>query len=512
MNVRRQLTRIVLVLIALASAVACGTKIDPVQSGDAALPAGTCLGYQSVIKPLLERHCTSCHASTLSGAARHGAPGTVDLDSYAGVVAAADRARVRVVDGTMPPGGGIADAERTHFADWVDAGKPEQCTATDAGTADRAPADAAASDRDPAGCIDYQHTMKPLIDNRCSSCHASTLTGAARNGAPAGVDLDSYAAVTANLARALYRVVSSGMPPGGGVPQSERDLWVVWVEQGAIEVCTAFDAGAIDAAGSDAAAADSAATDGQVVDGAVVDGAAAACVPYEPTVRLLVENNCATCHASTVTGTDRNGAPVGVDFETYIKAVNWAEPMRRRIVAGTMPPGAPLAADQQTAFANWVAVGVPQTCVLPDGGIADSGGSDASIVACSSGSYYIGGFGEFMHPGDNCMGCHAGTEAPQFVTAATVMGALHDVNDCNGVPGVTIEIRDATTAVTQLVSNTWGNFYLDSLVGALTPPYTVRLILGGRQRTMVNSRNDLNCVHCHTAAGLSGAPGRILAP
>ena len=49
----------------------------------------------------------------------------------------------------------------------------------------------------------------------CTTCHASTLTGLARNLATVGVDFDTYEGAKANAARAVVRLVAGSMPPVG---------------------------------------------------------------------------------------------------------------------------------------------------------------------------------------------------------------------------------------------------------------------------------------------------------
>lgn len=99
---------------------ACGS------SGDAGTcPAGSTATYAGEIKPIVERACTGCHASTLSGNARSGAPGSVNLDSYAAAAAAGAQSNQAVQSGHMPPGGGLSAADRTAFACWIAQGTPQ---------------------------------------------------------------------------------------------------------------------------------------------------------------------------------------------------------------------------------------------------------------------------------------------------------------------------------------------------------------------------------------------------
>lgn len=72
---------------------------------------------------------------------------------------------------------------------------------------------------------------------KCTSCHASTLMGAARNAAPDGVDFDSHAAAMANAMKAMDRVDAGTMPPAGSPELStdESDQLVRWAACGTPE-------------------------------------------------------------------------------------------------------------------------------------------------------------------------------------------------------------------------------------------------------------------------------------
>lgn len=71
------------------------------------------------------KKCTNCHASTLSGAARVGAPPDINFDSYSDAVMDADRALSEVQSGAMPPGGGLTADEKTQIIDWASCDTPQ---------------------------------------------------------------------------------------------------------------------------------------------------------------------------------------------------------------------------------------------------------------------------------------------------------------------------------------------------------------------------------------------------
>lgn len=48
---------------------------------------------------------------------------------------------------------------------------------------------------------------------KCTSCHSSTLTGPARNAAPAAINYDDYASARTNADKAMHEVYEGEMPP-----------------------------------------------------------------------------------------------------------------------------------------------------------------------------------------------------------------------------------------------------------------------------------------------------------
>ena len=119
-----------------------------------------------------------------------------------------------------------------------------------------------------------------------------------------------------------------------------------------------------------------------------------------------------------------------------------------------------------------------------------------------------------MHPGGDCIGCHAGgeEEGPLLSVGGTVMAERHDATDCYGVDGVVVQITDATGTVRELTTNASGNFFLRAEDGVVVPPYEVTLFANGRSRSMLGARVETNCMACHTRDGAHRAPGRILVP
>ncbi len=134
-----------------------------------------------------------------------------------------------------------------------------------------------------------------------------------------------------------------------------------------------------------------------------------------------------------------------------------------------------------------------------------------SGAACSTGMFWQGGNEgtTAMHPGVDCITCHSGGEGPRYFIAGTIMGAVDDADDCQGVSAVTVQITDADGAVHETTTNSAGNFFFNS---SLPVPYTVSLVRDGNTVSMLTPQSTGDCLSCHTAQGAGGAPGRIVAP
>lgn len=90
--------------------------------------------WEGFAQGMLTTWCTPCHASSLEGTARQGAPAEVDLDTLEDALRWADRIQARTVDSaTMPPAGGPSEEERARLGEWLTCGlgttePPAPCT------------------------------------------------------------------------------------------------------------------------------------------------------------------------------------------------------------------------------------------------------------------------------------------------------------------------------------------------------------------------------------------------
>lgn len=115
------------------AAPGCGDKDDPVAQycGDG---EGVVVTYQELL-PLLGKHCIWCHATTLTGDDREGAPLGQDYDTCEAAQAAGVDGNFTVQAGTMPEDYELSAAEKTRFQAWIDSGMPcgNEASATEGG-------------------------------------------------------------------------------------------------------------------------------------------------------------------------------------------------------------------------------------------------------------------------------------------------------------------------------------------------------------------------------------------
>lgn len=86
----------------------------------------------------------------------------------------------------------------------------------------------------------------------------------------------------------------------------------------------------------------------------------------EPTyecVAPLIASRCTWCHSSALAQGERSSAPVGVDFDTEADLARWKDQiLARAVMEGTMPPGAPLPAEERQLLERYLAT-VTGSCV-----------------------------------------------------------------------------------------------------------------------------------------------------
>ena len=83
-------------------------------------------------------------------------------------------------------------------------------------------------------------------------------------------------------------------------------------------------------------------------------------VTYTEDIQQILDINCIGCHATYRTGAERNGAPIGVDFNNHDVASESAEGANTRIQSGNMPVGGTLTDEEKSLFQEWIDDGVPE--------------------------------------------------------------------------------------------------------------------------------------------------------
>ncbi|MDP1824372.1 MAG: hypothetical protein Q8L48_14045 [Archangium sp.] len=167
------------------------------------------------------------------------------------------------------------------------------------------------------------------------------------------------------------------------------------------------------------------------------------------------------------------------------------------------------------------------TCGQAPGTLAPQFGA---APACESGQSWKGGTveNEQMNPGFACRSCHLGQNfqgqnpngQPEPDKAFFFMGTAYSVpNEADlcaaaGVPSdAVVEILDTNDVVKlTLPINAAGNFRSLSTTATVPVPYKARVKANGKVNAMAAAQTNGDCNTCHTAAGLEGAPGRVLFP
>jgi hypothetical protein len=86
--------------------------------------------------------------------------------------------------------------------------------------------------------LTYESFGRGFLDTHCNGCHSSIIAPAQRNGAPTGIDFDTYEGVLQFSERLEVRVIAAAvddddatnpMPPGGGPTAEELAMLHEWL-------------------------------------------------------------------------------------------------------------------------------------------------------------------------------------------------------------------------------------------------------------------------------------------
>lgn len=127
----RAFLKLALLALILAPVTACEQEHDEGPASGATCPENSSLTWDSFGKGFMEKYCTRCHASSLSGAARQGAPSDHNFESTELV-----RMQSEHIDGeaaagpdsvntSMPIGSPTpTEDERKQLGEWLACGAP----------------------------------------------------------------------------------------------------------------------------------------------------------------------------------------------------------------------------------------------------------------------------------------------------------------------------------------------------------------------------------------------------
>lgn len=85
------------------------------------------------------------------------------------------------------------------------------------------------------GVVAYVPDIEQFFLDHCLACHSATPLSGSRRGAPGSLNFDTYEDAVRWSDRASRRIRGGTMPPGGGVPTEDRDLFAAWLAGGLLE-------------------------------------------------------------------------------------------------------------------------------------------------------------------------------------------------------------------------------------------------------------------------------------
>lgn len=111
---------------------ACGNTPLYGPPTESVCPPDSTLTYTNFGKQFMDEYCTECHASTLHGSARHGAPAFHDFDTLLGIKEVRDHIDETTAAGPTGVNRGMPEAdpkptdeERRMLGEWIACGLPE---------------------------------------------------------------------------------------------------------------------------------------------------------------------------------------------------------------------------------------------------------------------------------------------------------------------------------------------------------------------------------------------------
>lgn len=370
--------------------------------------------------------------------------------------------------------------------------------------------------------------IQTFLVSSCDSCHGTILANGAPRSLVTFADLTKLDPANATLTEAqvaLQRMQSatSPMPPSPGslATSAQIAVWQNWINSGYPSGSCGGGGGAGGTTSSGSGGSGGSGGTSQTGSGGT-GGVADAGVPggsLPCDVQTLLVNRCDSCHGTSLSG---NAPRSLVSYADLIKpdpaniSMTEAQVALQRMKSTTSPmppaPASALTAAEIATLQNWVNGGYPSGSCGGDAGPPPSDPLNAPPTCTSKKTYGGGtdGAGSSMNPGQACISCHKGGEAPKFVIAGTLYPTGHEPNNCNGVSGTTgakvVVTGNNGTSIT-LTPNSAGNFTSST---TLPPPYKAKVVnAAGVERVMSSSASSGDCNSCHTQNGANNAPGRV---
>lgn len=210
------------------------------------------VNYQDDILPIFEQHCAECHGADdpEEGLQLTTYKGVLAGSFYGSVVKAGDPDNSYLVElvvtGQMPKkGSNLSQAEIDTIIAWINAGLPEQGSAT-ADTAATEPISGTTT-ADTAAPVDlanvsFQNDVLPIFQDRCSECHGTDepeegLVLLSYKDVMAGSIYGSVVKAGAPDDSYLVEMIVTGQMPkkGDDLTQAQIDTIVAWIEAGALD-------------------------------------------------------------------------------------------------------------------------------------------------------------------------------------------------------------------------------------------------------------------------------------
>ena len=196
--------------------------------------------FQERIQPILSKRCNACHTDASAGGLRvDSRPALLKGGASGAAIVPGDPDRSLLIEAVrqtgalkMPKGGKLSDQEIADLTEWVKSGAVWNTENTS--TALETPVDASGDDF-------FENQIRPLLVQRCASCHTQTASSGLRvdsrdsllKGGERGAAILPGNPDGSLLVQAVRQEGALKMPKGGKLTAREVSDLVAWVKMGA---------------------------------------------------------------------------------------------------------------------------------------------------------------------------------------------------------------------------------------------------------------------------------------